>query len=333
MCPSSMAGHDAPLTSAALRLREQASQAVFARLLDMARGPGAQMEAWREAPEWRIGEAADAGGVERLWNRCPEATGRRPRHRPHPYVCGCELAALLVEYAQPESAHEAPPGPCPAGRLPVENGVVAVRTHGGCVRMIGSIFEIVHPLVLGPGCTWPVPPCRSLVCGRAPRRGSAFAASSGTDARPACGKARRIGSPTGRSSKENLNSTLGLALAVLRAEASSQPVHGGPARKPHAPGQTSTNGNRFRGAPVPADVCKIFLWRGLGLHAPTLMVREPEGTRSCRELLPALILPIDAHSTWPGCRPGGSRNGASESSHITYGYVTDPISRKTQEGP
>ncbi len=288
------------------------------------------MKAWREAPEWHIGEAPDAGGVERLRNRCP-------RHRPAPgaaatstwFVCG--LAALLVEYAGPGSAHEAPPGSCPAGRLPVENGVVAVRTHGGCVRMIGSIFEIVHRLVLDPAVPGPYHRVEAWFSGAhhgagAPLPPVAVRMHALSAAKPTNRLADQV------SGSENLNSTSGSRLASQAPGRRGSRSMAAPPEA-HAPGQLSTNGNRFRGAPVPADGCKRFLWRGFGLHAPTL-----HGSRTRRHpVLPGIATGLDPPDrrslNLAGLPPRRFRNGASESSHITYGYVTDPISRETQEGP
>ncbi len=53
----------------ALRLREHASQAVFARYLNVTTGLVSQWGARGEAPERRIAEAANAGGEERSRRR------------------------------------------------------------------------------------------------------------------------------------------------------------------------------------------------------------------------------------------------------------------------
>ena len=62
----------------ALRLRENASQAVFARHLNVTRGFGEPVGAGREAATGRLPETSDAGGEERPQRGCVRLAA--PRH-------------------------------------------------------------------------------------------------------------------------------------------------------------------------------------------------------------------------------------------------------------
>ena len=69
-----------------IRLRENASQAVFARYLNVTTGLVSQWGAWREAPARRVVEAPDAGGEERSRGRSRDGCrpGRAAGARPFP---------------------------------------------------------------------------------------------------------------------------------------------------------------------------------------------------------------------------------------------------------